>query len=69
MDDLIGGFEIDGGQTERCETEGIERSDDSGRIFMIGLYKDIEIAGKPRRSVKRQRVATDNHIANAMIVE
>ena len=38
-------------------------------IFMIGLYENIEIAGESRSTVKRKRVAADDYVANAMIVE
>ena len=38
-------------------------------IFMIGVYKNIEITGKTRSAVKRQGKSTDDHVANVRVVE
>ena len=69
MNNLIGMIEVAFSQTERCETEGAKSCDNTTGIFMIGLYVDIKIAGESGSTVKRQRVAADDHVANAMIVE
>ena len=54
LNDLIGALKIAFRQTERSKPEIIECCDNTPGILLIDSKKNIEIAGKTRRAVKRQ---------------